>query len=164
MGVVRTGFRRSAGSQVVLAVSGLLKSYQEEVDRLTQRARAGESAFLDVYQRLYEAPDPSPALALGLVRTRPLWQLHHQAASSQISLNTLDEPLGFRLPIFFFPHHPFPGWPRRGDSLSGRLPRACTRRPTPRPPSRSAWCGCSLIMNCTLAIPQGPCPRPRPYP
>lgn len=53
-------------------MSGLLKSYQEEVDRLTQRARAGEAAFLDVYQRLYEAPDPSPALALGLVRMKPL--------------------------------------------------------------------------------------------
>lgn len=62
------GFRKTAGAEVVLAVSALLKSYQEEVDRLTQRAKAGENAFLDVYQRLYEAPDPAPALKDGLVR------------------------------------------------------------------------------------------------
>lgn len=31
------------------------------------RAKAGEAAFLDVYQKLYEAPDPSPALGHALV-------------------------------------------------------------------------------------------------
>ena len=33
-----------------------------------RRAKFGESAFLDVYQKLYEAPDPAPALAAALVR------------------------------------------------------------------------------------------------
>ena len=46
----------------------LLKSYQEEIDRLTSRAKHGESAFLDVYQKLYEAPDPAAALIAALVR------------------------------------------------------------------------------------------------
>lgn len=55
----------------MLAVSALLKSYQEEVDRLTQRAKAGENVCLDVYQRLYEAPDPAPALKDGLVSFPP---------------------------------------------------------------------------------------------
>jgi len=41
----------------------LLKSYQEEVDNLTKRAKFGENAFLNIYQKLYEAPDPYPALA-----------------------------------------------------------------------------------------------------
>ena len=49
-------------------VGPLLKSYQEEIDRLTQRAKLGEAAFLDIYQRLYEAPDPAAALMAGLVR------------------------------------------------------------------------------------------------
>lgn len=49
-------------------VAPLLKAYQEEIDRLAGRAKSGEGAFLDVYQKLYEAPDPAPALAAGLVR------------------------------------------------------------------------------------------------
>ncbi len=44
-------------------VGPLLKQYQEEIDRLTKRAKHGETAFLDLYQKLYEAPDPAPALS-----------------------------------------------------------------------------------------------------
>ena len=36
--------------------------------RSVNRAKFGEQAFLDIYQKLYEAPDPAPMLALGLVR------------------------------------------------------------------------------------------------
>ena len=61
-------FRKGASAEVVKEVGQLLKSYQEEIDRLTARAKLGESAFLDVYQRLYEAPDPAVALMAGLVR------------------------------------------------------------------------------------------------
>lgn len=32
------------------------------------RAKFGEQAFLDIYQKLYEAPDPAPMLSLGLVK------------------------------------------------------------------------------------------------
>ncbi len=56
-------------------VGPLLKSYQEEIDRLTTRAKLGESAFLDVYQRLYEAPDPAAALMAGLVRYHELLRI-----------------------------------------------------------------------------------------
>ncbi|MCO5551843.1 hypothetical protein L7F22_005347 [Adiantum nelumboides] len=41
----------------------LIKAFQEEVDNLTKRAKYGENAFLAIYQKLYEAPDPVPALA-----------------------------------------------------------------------------------------------------
>ncbi|MCD7448674.1 Cut-like homeobox [Datura stramonium] len=37
--------------------------YQEEVDNLTKRAKYGENAFLNIYQKLYEAPDPYPVIA-----------------------------------------------------------------------------------------------------
>lgn len=43
--------------------NSLLKSYQEEVDNLTKRAKFAENAFLNIYQKIYEAPDPYPALA-----------------------------------------------------------------------------------------------------
>lgn len=39
------------------------------------RAKFGETAFLDVYQRLYEAPDPAPALASALVRVKHGWKM-----------------------------------------------------------------------------------------
>ncbi|KAK9826852.1 hypothetical protein WJX81_008080 [Elliptochloris bilobata] len=55
-------FKRSSEPAVLQAVGALLKAYQEEVDRLTNRAKFGEAAFLDVYQKLYEAPDPAPTL------------------------------------------------------------------------------------------------------
>ena len=35
------------------------------------RAKFGEQAFLDIYQKLYEAPDPAPMLSLGLVSRLP---------------------------------------------------------------------------------------------
>jgi hypothetical protein len=44
-----------------------LKGYQEEVDNLTKRAKFGENAFLNIYQKLYEAPDPVAALSSGTV-------------------------------------------------------------------------------------------------
>jgi homeobox protein cut-like len=59
-------FRKSNTPDVIKMVGPLLKSYQEEVDRLTARAKHGETAFLELYKRLYEAPDPAPTLASGL--------------------------------------------------------------------------------------------------
>ena len=44
----------------------LLRSYQEEIDKLTRRARAADGAFFALYKSLYEAPDPAPALAESL--------------------------------------------------------------------------------------------------
>lgn len=39
-------FKRSADEQVNKTVGPLLRQYQEEVDRLTKRAKSGESAYL----------------------------------------------------------------------------------------------------------------------
>ncbi|KAK8616578.1 hypothetical protein V6N13_018123 [Hibiscus sabdariffa] len=49
----------SHSSSPVSVISGFWK----EVDNLTKRAKFGENAFLNIYQKLYEAPDPYPALA-----------------------------------------------------------------------------------------------------
>lgn len=45
-----------------------------------RRAKAAEAAFLSLYQRLYEAPDPSPALAAGLEAASRASQLEAEAA------------------------------------------------------------------------------------
>lgn len=49
-------FKRSAGEEVVRAAAPLLKSYQEEIDRLSKRAKHSENSFLELYPKLFEAP------------------------------------------------------------------------------------------------------------
>ncbi|XP_027357771.1 protein CASP isoform X1 [Abrus precatorius] len=56
-------FKKASPEEKLSLFNTLLKGYQEEVDNLTKRAKFGENAFLNIYQKLYEAPDPYPALA-----------------------------------------------------------------------------------------------------
>mmetsp|Transcript_18824 Transcript_18824/g.36914 ORF Transcript_18824/g.36914 Transcript_18824/m.36914 type:complete len:711 (+) Transcript_18824:177-2309(+) len=50
-------------SVIKTEVRKLLRSYQEEVDTLTTRAKFAENCFLSMYRLIREAPDPSYALA-----------------------------------------------------------------------------------------------------
>jgi hypothetical protein len=45
----------------------LAPAYQTEIDNLTKRAKASESAFLNIYKVLAEAPDPYPLLEVAVV-------------------------------------------------------------------------------------------------
>lgn len=56
-------FKKAPEDEKLSMFNSLLKGYQEEVDNLTKSAKFGENAFLNIYQKLYEAPDPYPALA-----------------------------------------------------------------------------------------------------
>ncbi|KAF5957770.1 hypothetical protein HYC85_004995 [Camellia sinensis] len=56
-------FKKASAEEKLGLFNSLLKGYQEEVDNLTKRAKFGENAFLNIYQKLYEAPDPYPVLA-----------------------------------------------------------------------------------------------------
>ncbi|KAG6546451.1 hypothetical protein Mapa_011999 [Marchantia paleacea] len=55
-------FKKADPEEKIKLFASLLKGYQEEVDNLTKRAKYGENAFLNIYQKLYEAPDPLPGL------------------------------------------------------------------------------------------------------
>lgn len=44
----------SPAAECAAAAGHLLKQYQEEIDTLTRRAKHGESAFLDLYEQLFE--------------------------------------------------------------------------------------------------------------
>lgn len=61
--VLLTDFKKASPEDKLSLFNSLLKGYQEEVDNITKRAKFGENAFLNIYQKLYEAPDPYPALA-----------------------------------------------------------------------------------------------------
>ncbi|XP_009764795.1 protein CASP [Nicotiana tabacum] len=56
-------FKKASKEEKLSLFNSLLKGYQEEVDNLTKRAKYGENAFLNIYQKLYEAPDPYPIIA-----------------------------------------------------------------------------------------------------
>ncbi|CAK7349755.1 unnamed protein product [Dovyalis caffra] len=56
-------FKKASSDEKLGLFNSLLKGFQEEVDNLTKRAKFGENAFLNIYQKLYEAPDPYPSLA-----------------------------------------------------------------------------------------------------
>jgi len=75
-------FRRMNDSEKLATTKDLLKSYQEEIDALTKRARASDSAFFTLYKDLYEAPDPGEALRAALV-ARP------RAAQSELEVQRL---------------------------------------------------------------------------
>ncbi|KAL7589408.1 protein CASP [Lactuca sativa] len=56
-------FKKAPAEEKSNLFTSLLRGYQEEVDNLTKRAKFGENAFLNIYQKLYEAPDPYPVVA-----------------------------------------------------------------------------------------------------
>ncbi|KAH7339558.1 CASP C terminal-domain-containing protein [Rhizoctonia solani] len=55
-------FKKLADEEKPEAIKGLLKAYQNEIDSLTKRCKASDSAFLGIYKLLAEAPDPYPLL------------------------------------------------------------------------------------------------------
>lgn len=72
-----TDFKKASAEEKLSLFNTLLKGYQEEVDNITKRAKFGENAFLNIYQKLYEAPDPYPALASIAVSIRLLYVINY---------------------------------------------------------------------------------------
>ena len=79
-------FKRSVASDVFKQLAPLLKAYQEEVDALTNRAKLSEGAFLEVFKRLYDAPDPVPAIATSLEVASKAAELEAQMAKTSQEL------------------------------------------------------------------------------
>ena len=61
-------FKKIPDESKVEAIKSLLKAYQGEIDQLTRRSKVSESAFLNAYKLLAEAPDPYPLLDAAVVR------------------------------------------------------------------------------------------------
>ncbi|KLO05744.1 hypothetical protein SCHPADRAFT_1002727 [Schizopora paradoxa] len=55
-------FKKIPDDEKLNAWKGLLKSYQTEIDNLTKRSKTSDNAFLSLYKKLAEAPDPYPLL------------------------------------------------------------------------------------------------------
>ncbi|KAJ6843903.1 protein CASP [Iris pallida] len=79
-------FKKASADEKLNLFNSLLKSYQEEVDNLTKRAKFGENAFLNIYQKLYEAPDPYPALASIAEQDQKLSELESENRKMKLEL------------------------------------------------------------------------------
>ncbi|CAH1800970.1 unnamed protein product, partial [Owenia fusiformis] len=55
-------FKKNTPEDIRKVVAPLLKSFQGEIDALSKRSKAAEAAFLNVYKKLIDVPDPVPAL------------------------------------------------------------------------------------------------------
>jgi len=60
-------FKRLSNDEKLIKFKTLLKAYQNEIDNITKRSKVSETAFLNVYKLLLEAPDPSALLSSFMV-------------------------------------------------------------------------------------------------
>ncbi|XP_072992174.1 protein CASP [Typha latifolia] len=79
-------FKKASADEKLSLFNSLLKGYQEEVDNLTKRAKFGENAFLNIYQKLYEAPDPYPALSSIADQDQKLSELESENRKMKLEL------------------------------------------------------------------------------
>ncbi|EPS62295.1 hypothetical protein M569_12496, partial [Genlisea aurea] len=80
-------FKKASDEDKLGQFSSLLKSYQEEIDKLTKRAKFGENAFLNIYQKLYEAPDPYPFLSLIAEKDSKMSELESENRMMKVELD-----------------------------------------------------------------------------
>lgn len=57
-------FRVKPTNEQLAMVPDILKSYQDEIDQLSRRAKASEAAFVGIYKALYDGIDPVPVQSL----------------------------------------------------------------------------------------------------
>ncbi|XP_060612974.2 protein CASP isoform X9 [Anolis sagrei] len=84
-------FKKNTPEDLRKQVAPLLKSFQGEIDALGKRSKEAEAAFLNVYKRLIDVPDPSPALDLGQQLQLKVQRMHDIETENQKLRETLEE-------------------------------------------------------------------------
>ncbi|ESN93755.1 hypothetical protein HELRODRAFT_180623 [Helobdella robusta] len=59
-------FKRTTPDEIKKIVAPLLRLFQAEIDALSKRSKIGETAFLNIYKKILEIPDPTVALEYSL--------------------------------------------------------------------------------------------------
>ncbi|KAF5896984.1 putative zinc finger protein R05D3.3, partial [Clarias magur] len=72
-------------------VAPLLKSFQSEIDALSKRSKEAEAAFLNVYKKLIDVPDPVPVLELGQQLQLKVQRMHDIETENQKLRETLED-------------------------------------------------------------------------
>ncbi|XP_028938071.1 homeobox protein cut-like 1 isoform X5 [Ornithorhynchus anatinus] len=84
-------FKKNTPEDLRKLVAPLLKSFQGEIDALSKRSKEAEAAFLNVYKRLIDVPDPVPALDLGQQLQLKVQRMHDIETENQKLRETLEE-------------------------------------------------------------------------
>ncbi|XP_048017129.1 cut-like homeobox 1b isoform X2 [Megalobrama amblycephala] len=84
-------FKKNTPEDLRKLVSPLLKSFQAEIDALSKRSKESETAFLNVYKRLIDVPDPVPVLELSQQLHQKVQRMHDIDTENQKLRETLEE-------------------------------------------------------------------------
>ncbi|XP_073718838.1 cut-like homeobox 1b isoform X2 [Misgurnus anguillicaudatus] len=84
-------FKKSSPEDLRKLVAPLLKSFQAEVDALSRRSKEAETAFLSVYKRLIDVPDPVSVLELSQQLQLKVQKMNDIDTENQKLRETLDE-------------------------------------------------------------------------
>ncbi|CAM4558169.1 unnamed protein product [Leuciscus chuanchicus] len=84
-------FKKNTPEDLRKLVSPLLKSFQAEIDALSKRSKESETAFLNVYKRLIDVPDPVPVLELSQQLHLKVQRMHDIDTENQKLRETLEE-------------------------------------------------------------------------
>ncbi|KAJ7995109.1 hypothetical protein DPEC_G00241160 [Dallia pectoralis] len=69
-------FKKNTPEDIRKQVAPLLKSFQGEIDALSKRSKEAEAAFLNVYKKFIDVPDPAPVLELSQQLQLKLQRMH----------------------------------------------------------------------------------------
>ncbi|XP_062329794.1 homeobox protein cut-like 1 isoform X2 [Osmerus eperlanus] len=84
-------FKKNTPEDVRKQVAPLLKSFQGEIDALSKRSKEAETAFLNVYKKLIDVPDPTPALELCVQLQVKLQRMHDVEMENSKLRETLED-------------------------------------------------------------------------
>uniref|UniRef100_A0A670XZP9 Homeobox protein cut-like n=1 Tax=Pseudonaja textilis TaxID=8673 RepID=A0A670XZP9_PSETE len=84
-------FKKNTPEDLRKQAAPLLKSFQGEIDALGKRSKEAEAAFLNVYKRLIDVPDPVSALDLGQQLQLKVQRMHDIETENQKLRETLEE-------------------------------------------------------------------------
>jgi homeobox protein cut-like len=84
-------FKKSASEEGRREVSPLLKAFQSEVDALTKRSKAAETAFLNTYKKLIDIPDCIPVLEQAVALQQKLERAQDCEIENKQLRETLEE-------------------------------------------------------------------------
>ncbi|CAJ1065363.1 cut-like homeobox 1b isoform X6 [Xyrichtys novacula] len=84
-------FKKSTPEDFRKQVAPLLKSFQGEIDALSKRSKEAEAAFLNVYKKIIDVPDPVPVLELAQQLQLKLQRMHDIETENSKLRETLED-------------------------------------------------------------------------
>ncbi|KAL0490394.1 chromosome segregation protein SMC [Acrasis kona] len=83
LAAITKNFKKLPDSEKSSSYNSVLKSYQEEIDNLSKRSLSAETAFLEFYNAVRDAPDPSLIMSTILIERKKLTKSHELEAENE---------------------------------------------------------------------------------